>query len=438
MGRKSREKKERREFEMEQQERLEMEQQIDQLLTDRVQKAMEEWQEMEKKGKKNEAWERIKHLNMYDGISEAQLVKSFKVQAYYALAMGGVPGSHTEVLDKPGWLLPYLFSQEGLFWGRWEYWSNILSRGTIEGSGPIPQIEWCNDETGLRATFKMLNDCVNYGVHYGVHVDAFADWLLWAFNMAEEPPRIPKEVNEYWYKFFNMTLLLKYPSDYMSLILQQSTSQGFQQAVGYYATPAPVAHMMAQLTLGTADPEKTKQHVAYEPCVGCGALLLPMSNFTLFGCGQDINPTAIKFCKIQMMLYAPWYAHNPLLEQQKKKQERQKEKNPADDFVVLRMGPNDFMPPQEEHDEEVRKMDITNLHLEQSFCETFTEFTGHLNDRYFMGNNAKSPNEFVLGNAQDFSEEEQEYIMSEVVEFYQLAVVNGEYEPPVPSEEETI
>jgi hypothetical protein len=59
-----------------------------------------------------------------------------------AAAIGGLPKSPEEALQKRGWLLPYLLAYDSLLWNRWSYWTDILAADTIEGSGPIPKIEW--------------------------------------------------------------------------------------------------------------------------------------------------------------------------------------------------------------------------------------------------------------------------------------------------------
>jgi hypothetical protein len=64
-----------------------------------------------------------------------------KISAY-AEVIHGMPQLHSEVFKKRGWLLPFLFTYDDLLWGRWQYWTDIHQKGTIIGSGLIPQIEW--------------------------------------------------------------------------------------------------------------------------------------------------------------------------------------------------------------------------------------------------------------------------------------------------------
>ena len=82
-----------------------------------------------------------KHLYRIDRFSVEQLARLPHEIAGYAQAIGGLPQHHSEVFEKRGWLLPFLFAYDDLLWGRWRYWTDILEKGTIEGSGPTPQIE---------------------------------------------------------------------------------------------------------------------------------------------------------------------------------------------------------------------------------------------------------------------------------------------------------
>jgi hypothetical protein len=69
--------------------------------------------------------------------------------------------------------------------------------------------------------------------------------------------------------------------------------------------------MMTEIAAGGGDPEVLKRQSVMDPCIGCGALLLPASNYHLKGFGQDISHIAVKLAKIQMYWYAPWFAFHP-------------------------------------------------------------------------------------------------------------------------------
>jgi intracellular sulfur oxidation DsrE/DsrF family protein len=246
--------------------------------------------------------------------SEEELMRTVARLELEAKAMGRMPESHKDVPEIKGWLLPYLYAYDSLFNGRWDYWGEIINKGTIDGSGPIPQIEWAKDKNQIHQVSKMIQDCLNLVIPYGSTISEFADWLLWGLGRADEPARIPDSVNEHWYKTFDLALVLKYPTDYMSGILEEVASKGHKQALGYFATPIDVTNLMHDLVFSGQDPEVMKTQTVYEPCAGCGAMLLPASNKTLFAAAQDINPVAVKLCEVQMMWYAPWYAINPFNE----------------------------------------------------------------------------------------------------------------------------
>ncbi|CAM4051266.1 N-6 DNA methylase [Paenibacillus alkaliterrae] len=223
--------------------------------------------------------------------------------AGYAEAIGGMPQSHSEVFDKRGWLLPFLFAYDALLWGRWNYWMDIMQKGTIAGSGPIPQIEWTDfGTTGALATKKMFDNCLS---HHETTIDQFSDWLLWGLAGTDEKPRISEKLNEHFYREFDLFLVLDNPTDYLSQVLCDETGKGYKAGLGYYPTPFQVTRMMVEMTHGDGDKEEKKQQTVMDSCVGCGAMLLPASNYFLRGYGQDISGIAVKLCKIQMYFYAP-------------------------------------------------------------------------------------------------------------------------------------
>lgn len=226
--------------------------------------------------------------------------------ASYAEAINGLPKHHGEALDKRGWLLPFLFTYDDLLWGRWSYWTDILLNGTIEGSGPIPQIKWV-DSSGLasQATKNMLSECMN---HHEATIDNFADWLLWGLAATLHHPKVSDALNEHYYCHFDLFLILDNPTDYLSYLLCDQTGKGYKAGLGYYPTPFNITQMMVEMTHGGGDPEVMKRQSVMDPCVGCGAMLLPASNYFLRGYGQDISGIAVKLCTIQMYFYAPWYA----------------------------------------------------------------------------------------------------------------------------------
>lgn len=244
--------------------------------------------------------------------SKEELIQAQRRMAAEAILIGGMPKNHSEVFEKRGWLLPFLMSYDQLFTGRWDYWLDIVEKGTIDGSGPIPQIEWCKNTNSIHQVMKMLYDCMNHVYYDGATVEDFADWILWGLAGTNEPPKVSAKVNEHWYRTFDLALVMKYPTDYMSALLEEETSHNKKSSLGYFSTPPSLTQLMTELVYYGRDREEMKYESFYEACCGCGAMMLPASNYNLFGAGQDINPAAVKLCRIQMYWYAPWFAFNPL------------------------------------------------------------------------------------------------------------------------------
>lgn len=225
----------------------------------------------------------------------------------YAQAINGLPRNHMEVFEKRGWMLPFLFTYDDLLWGRWDYWTKILQKGTIDGSGPIPQIHWSDSHSqGAVATRKMLLNCMN---HHEATIDSFANWLLWGLAASEEKLKMSEQLNEHYYRQFDLFLVLDNPTDYMSNLLCDQTGKGYKSGLGYFPTPFNITRMMVEMVHVSDDPEVMKIQTVCDPCIGCGAMLLPASNYYLRGYGMDISGIAVNLCKIQMYFYAPWYAY---------------------------------------------------------------------------------------------------------------------------------
>ncbi len=236
----------------------------------------------------------------------AQLKKMENNILDYAAAIDGLPKDHSEALTKRGWMTPFLLAYDDLLWGRWDYWGKIWEKKTIKGSGPIPQIKWADlGSPGVLQTRKMLTKCLD---HHESNIDTFADWLLWAMGNTKDTPNISPTLNKHYYENFDLFLVLNYPTDYLSQCLSEQTGKGYKGALGYYPTPFHVVQLMSEMTLAGEESEKLKKMTVMDPCVGCGAMLLPASNYYLRGYGADISGIAVRLCKIQMLWYAPWYA----------------------------------------------------------------------------------------------------------------------------------
>ncbi|MDN4106681.1 N-6 DNA methylase [Paenibacillus polymyxa] len=246
--------------------------------------------------------------NMYrvERFSQDQILQLNQSLANYALGFKGLPQHHKEVFEKKGWLLPFLLAYDDLLWGRWDYWLNIQMKGTISGSGPIPQIDWADNGTfRVEQTKKMLLQCLS---HPEATIDNFAEWLLWGLGKTDQRLSISEKLNEHYYKIFDLFLILDNPFDYLSYLLSEHSGHGYKKGIGYFPTPMGITRMMVEMNRGNEDLEVMKRQTVSDPCVGCGAMLLPASNYYLRAYAQDISGIAVKLCIIQMYFYAPWYA----------------------------------------------------------------------------------------------------------------------------------
>jgi hypothetical protein len=256
--------------------------------------------------------------NDIEGYPKEKLEGAMRRQYFYAKQMGGVPSNHSQTFEKKGWIMPYIYSTEYIFWGRYDYWHHILDEVyTIEEAGPIPQITWCEDKKIIRNVQAMLSDCVNYGIRYGCTLDDFAEWILWGMDATDKHPEIPMEVNERWYRTFACDLMLKFPNDYMTWLLIEWYSLNVTEEREVSAEVIDFEQLTRNMEaeFEGKNPEELKRMTVYEEEAGCGRSLIVHSNYTLFAEGRVEDPLAMKLNKIQMMLYAPWYAYNPFRQQ---------------------------------------------------------------------------------------------------------------------------
>lgn len=211
-----------------------------------------------------------------------------------------------------GWMLPYLLQLDELSWGRWEHWSNLMTRGSI-GEEPIPEMHFCGSgqEGGGR---KMLERCLNAVTQYGEwagwsswsNFDYFLDWILFGFGDPHQttepkPPGGCEHASERLYQLFNIEPLLAYPYDYFGDILAENS---FGRRSGFFPTPMDVATMMVKMQFGEGEDLRTK--TVCDPAIGTGRMLLPASNYSYRLYGNDISLTVLKACWVNGWLYAPW------------------------------------------------------------------------------------------------------------------------------------
>lgn len=247
-----------------------------------------------------------KELDMHrvDDFNEFQCMRLHHDIQYYSKDIGGLIQNHKEVFSKRGFILPFLLAYDNLLWGRWKYWHEILEKKTIKGSGPIPQIKFSTfDDQRVQATFDMLRECLN---HSEATIDNFASWLLWGFGQEVEL-NVSEDLNLHYYKKFDIFFLQDNPYDYFSFILEEYSSKSARKEMGYFSTPFDVVLLTNKLL----NPTEEKGKSIYDNCIGCGALVLPASNYCFKAYGQDINQTALNLCLAQFLIYAPWFACHP-------------------------------------------------------------------------------------------------------------------------------
>jgi len=245
---------------------------------------------------------------------------------------------------KPGWLMPYLFEIESMFWGRWNYWeecqlipseiwkfwqmqtlitgkteTKYIPKYVIENTIPdreIPQIEWQQDKETENMLWKSLNLIPEYGEIKGfssqIYLEYFLDWLLFALGhpaYLEEPkePNNCKGASLRLYQFFDISYLLMYPYDYFGIIIPELTGKQAKQRTGFFPTPMPIAQLMGQIVNDKITTKQDRIKKVHEPCVGTGGLLLVQSNYNLCSIGIDINLRLLKASLVQFAFYTPWY-----------------------------------------------------------------------------------------------------------------------------------
>ena len=212
--------------------------------------------------------------------------------------------------NKKGWLLPYLIRLDGMFFGRWEYLFKIIEEDRIP-KGPIPQIPFkAVEEYTERLVQKNIKKCIDRGYReLSSSLGLFIDWIMWGLGRGEEFPRVSEEIDDFWYRTFNLGLFYKEPADHWSMIAMESMSTG--NGHGFFPTPASVVKMMTEMTFAGGFQENQKRASMMDPCCGTGIMFLYASNHTLNIQGNDISPLLVKMAKINAFIYIPWLAYRP-------------------------------------------------------------------------------------------------------------------------------
>lgn len=212
--------------------------------------------------------------------------------------------------ERKGWLLPYLLKLDEMFFGRWEYWFKIIEDDQIP-KGAIPQIEFKAAEVYTeRLVQKNMKKCLDRGSRELSHLlGVLIDWIMWGLGRGEEFPHLSEELDDYWYRTFNLGLFYKEPADHFGMIAMESI--GKSNGHGFFPTPASVVKMMTDMTFAGQSPDKQRKASMMDPCCGTGIMFLYASNHTLNIQGNDISPLIVKMAKINAFIYIPWLAYRP-------------------------------------------------------------------------------------------------------------------------------
>lgn len=137
----------------------------------------------------------------------------------------------------------------------------------------------------------------------------FMEWLGYSIGLAWfEKPNVDERTWHHWYETFDISLMLLYPSDYLSTFLIDYSGQS--GVAGYYPTPLNVTMAIARMLGATGEEDQERRaESAFEPCLGAGAMLLPSDSLNLIG--ADFNPEMVKAAAIQSFLYQPWLLYVP-------------------------------------------------------------------------------------------------------------------------------
>ena len=223
--------------------------------------------------------------------------------------------SFAEKTDR-GWLVQYLLLTEITVYrenSRWAWWLAALQNRALPET-PIPEIRFLDGPSP--AALAILDRCFKPMIRHGARIRDFLEWLLWGFGGVKEKPPVAAELNEHWYRNFDLGHLIESPFDYLGHILADEKKGYWNNPHAFFPTPMPVVRCMVQMTMHD-DPEM-KLKTVNDPCTGTGRFLLEASNHSLFLSGMDIDPTVILAAKINGWLYVPWLVVNPFLPERDK------------------------------------------------------------------------------------------------------------------------
>lgn len=232
-------------------------------------------------------------------------------QIYRSIIIGEKKWDDYTFLERTckGWLLPYLLDLDLMFARRWDYWLMTLEAGKLLDR-PIPRLYILSGPEEGQEAEKMLMKCLEHNRAYsqGITLIDFLEWLLWGFGdpgQEQRPRKVSEDLNEFWYRTFNMGLLLKYPKDYFGDIYSEERSPRTNQRSGFFPTPDTVCECMVRMHFDGIT-EDTRTLSVCEPCVGTGRMLMHASNYSLNLWGMDIDYGCVLACRVNGYLYMPW------------------------------------------------------------------------------------------------------------------------------------
>ncbi|MGF7036079.1 hypothetical protein J2T17_007130 [Paenibacillus mucilaginosus] len=216
------------------------------------------------------------------------------------------PAADVSQTQRFGWNRGLALKLETLIRGRWIAWLDIIQKGAYAPEDNIPECEMDMFD-GTDKVNKMLDKCMNTAFHNGYRGHDFLEWLGYSLGIAWfEKPKIDERTWNHWYETFDLSLMLLYPSDYLSTFL---LTHAGQSGVGaYFPTPINITKMIHQM-LGGGQEDEERTVSVFEPCLGGGAMLLPSRSLNLIG--ADFNMTMVKAAAIQAFLYQPWLLYTP-------------------------------------------------------------------------------------------------------------------------------
>lgn len=211
---------------------------------------------------------------------------------------------------RKGWLIPYMLKLDEIFFGRWGYWLKIVETNKIP-DGPIPQIPLkAAEEYRERSVHKNIKVCLDRGSReLSYFLGVFIDWIVWGLGRGKEFPKVSEELDDFWYRTFNLGLFYKEPADHWGMVAMEVMGKGNRN--GFFPTPASIVKLMTEMTFSGISPDKLKKASVIDPCCGTGIMLLYASNHSLNLYGNDISALLVKMAKINAFIYVPWLAYRP-------------------------------------------------------------------------------------------------------------------------------